>query len=37
LSSGHGESRGDQGLCRIHEKLGTPKMSCEHFEPRRFG
>jgi hypothetical protein len=37
LSSGQGESRGDQGLCRIHEKLGTPKMSCEHFEPRSFG
>jgi len=37
LSSGQGESRGDQGLCRIHEKLGTPNMSCERFEVRSFG
>jgi hypothetical protein len=31
LSSGQGESRGDQGLCRIHERLVTPEMSCTHF------
>jgi hypothetical protein len=36
LSSGHGETRGNQGLCRIHDKLATPNMSCDHFAPRRF-
>jgi hypothetical protein len=34
LSSGQGDSRGDQGLCRIHEQLVTPEMTCPHFEPR---
>jgi hypothetical protein len=34
LSSGQGETRGDQGLCRIHDKLATPRMSCDHFAPR---
>jgi hypothetical protein len=31
LSSGQGESRGDQGLCRIHDRLVTPEMSCADF------
>lgn len=31
LSSGQGESRGDQGLCRIHDQLVTPEMSCADF------
>jgi hypothetical protein len=33
LSSGQGESRGDQGLCRLHERLVTCEMSCSHFRP----
>ena len=32
LSSGQGESRGDQGLCRIHERIVNPRMSCAHFQ-----
>jgi hypothetical protein len=34
LSSGQGESRGDQGICRIHQQLVAPNMSCDHFQPR---
>ena len=34
LSSGQGESRGDQGMCRIHQQLVAPKMSCDHFQLR---
>lgn len=34
LSSGQGESRGDQGLCRLHERIVTPEMSCARFQPR---
>ena len=34
LSSGQGESRGDQGLCRIHQRLVTPEMTCGRFQPR---
>ncbi len=34
LSSGQGSSRGDQGLCQIHEQLVTPNMSCDVFRPR---
>jgi hypothetical protein len=37
LSSGHGESRGDQGLCRVHQRLLTPGMTCGHFQPRAAG
>ena len=33
LSSGQGESRGDQGLCRIHQRLVTPEMTCGRFQP----
>ena len=32
LSSGQGESRGDQGLCQIHQRLVTPEMTCRHFQ-----
>jgi hypothetical protein len=34
LSSGQGESRGNQGLCQIHQRLVTPEMTCRHFQPR---
>jgi hypothetical protein len=34
LSSGQGESRGDQGLCQIHQRLVTAGMTCSHSEPR---
>jgi hypothetical protein len=34
LSSGQGDSRGNQGLCRVHERLLTPNTSCERFVPR---
>jgi hypothetical protein len=37
LSSGQGESRGDQGLCRIHQQLVTPEMTCGRFQPRATG
>jgi hypothetical protein len=33
LSSGQGDSRGDQGLCRIHQRLVTPGMTCDQFQP----
>jgi hypothetical protein len=33
LSSGQGESRGDQGLCQIHERLVAPEMTCGRFLP----
>ena len=33
LSSGQGDSRGDQGLCRIHQRLVTPEMTCRHLQP----
>ena len=34
LSSGQGDSRGNQGLCRVHERMLAPDASCERFEPR---
>ena len=34
LSSGQGDSRGDQGLCRIHQRLVTARMTCTQFRPR---
>jgi fructose-bisphosphate aldolase class 1 len=34
LSSGQGDSRGDQGLCRIHQRLVTREMTCSHFRRR---
>jgi len=37
LSSGQGDSRGDQGLCRVHQRLLTPGMTCGRFEPRATG
>ena len=35
LSSGQGDSRGNQGLCRVHERLLAPNTTCERFVPRR--
>ena len=32
LSSGQGESRGDQGLCQIYQRLVTREMTCRHFQ-----
>jgi len=34
LSSGQGESRGNQGLCQIHQRLVTPEVTCGRFQPR---
>ena len=34
LSSGQGESRGDQGLCPIYQRLVTREMTCRCFQPR---
>jgi hypothetical protein len=34
LSSAQGDSRGDQGLCRLHDTLVTPEMTCTSFHPR---
>jgi hypothetical protein len=34
LSSGQGDSRGDQGLCEIHQRMVLPDMSCERFVAR---
>ena len=34
LSSGQGDSRGDQGLCEIHDRYLVPRMTCTRFEPR---
>ena len=32
LSSGHGETRGDQGICRIHDQWLLPRMSCSRYQ-----
>jgi hypothetical protein len=37
LSSAHGESRGDQGLCRLHDTLVTPELTCDSFLARPRG
>jgi hypothetical protein len=34
LSSGQGDTRGCQGLCKIHQKILTPTMSCTRFDLR---
>jgi hypothetical protein len=34
LSSAAGDTRGDQGLCRIHDRLLMPHMSCDLFAER---
>ena len=34
LSSAHGDSRGDQGLCEVHDTLVTPDMTCDAFLAR---
>ena len=33
LSSAYGDTRGDQGLCRWHQRLITPGLTCEAFCP----
>jgi hypothetical protein len=35
LSSAHGDARGDQGLCCIHERMLTPGLTCSRWEARR--
>lgn len=35
LSSAYGDTRGDQGLCRRHQRLVTPLLTCNAF--RRVG
>lgn len=37
LSSGQGDTRGDQGLCQTHDQWVTPNMTCVRFRPRRGG
>ena len=34
LSSAYGESMGDQGLCRLHDRLVPPSHTCQDFEAR---
>jgi hypothetical protein len=34
LSSAYGDSMGDQGLCRLHERLVPSGHSCAEFEIR---
>jgi hypothetical protein len=35
LSSGQGDTRGDQGICEIHQKLITPDLTCDQYVPRQ--
>jgi hypothetical protein len=37
LSSGQGDTRGDQGLCQMHDQWVTPNMTCARFRPRSAG
>jgi hypothetical protein len=34
LGSAHGDSRGDQGLCRLFGQMATPTLGCPEFAPR---
>ena len=34
LSSTYGDTRGDQGLCRRHQRLITPGLTCDAFRKR---
>ena len=34
LSSAFGDSMGDQGLCRLHERLVPPRHSCPEFRAK---
>jgi hypothetical protein len=34
LSSAYGDSMGDQGLCRYHERLVPPGYTCPEFESK---
>jgi len=35
LSSAQGDSRGDQGLCEVHDRYLMPHMTCDRFAARR--
>jgi len=35
LSSAWGDTRGNQGLCIVHQQFLTPKLTCNHFTIRR--
>jgi len=35
LSSAYGDTRGDQGLCSLHQQLVTPGLTCSAFSPAR--
>ena len=37
LSSGYGDSRGDQGVCAVHQRWVTPALSCAEFRARNEG
>ena len=34
LSSGGGDSKGDQGLCAVHQRMAAATMQCDRFERR---
>ncbi|MBN1606533.1 MAG: hypothetical protein JW940_07855 [Polyangiaceae bacterium] len=34
LSSAYGDTRGNQGICAVHECWVTPTLSCSGFRPR---
>jgi hypothetical protein len=34
LSSAYGDSRGDQGLCRLFQQMAAPRLACPQFAPR---
>jgi hypothetical protein len=34
LSSAHGDTMGDQGICRLHRQLLTPGLTCSRFSAR---
>lgn len=35
LSSGQGDTKGDQGICTLHQRLVISTMSCKKFTRRR--
>jgi hypothetical protein len=35
LSSAHGDTLGDQGLCSLHQQLVTPNLTCSAFRDLR--
>lgn len=34
LSSGQGDTKGNQGICTVHQQLAVPRMSCKHYKLR---